>query len=114
MSAVLASPCPGAGPAAHRARVGVDVLRVQAAVVVHVLEGAGHVPAMAAGVAQLPGAVDEVLLAQHHQLPRAVEDEPLQGPRGAEGPAGPAVPLGEMGTAGMVTASPETRCRQML
>lgn len=83
------------------------MLRVQAAVLTHVLEGAGHVAAVAAVVAQLPRAVDEVLFAQHHQLPRPVEDEALQGPRGAERPARPAVPLGEMGGGGGVTASPK-------
>lgn len=78
----------------------------------HVLEGAGHVATLAAVVAQFSGAVDEVLLAQHCQLPRPVEDEPLQGPRGAERPARPAVPLGKMGTAGGSQHCPKTH--QML
>ena len=89
------------------------MLRVQATVFVHVLEGAGHVAALAAVVAQLSGAVDEVLLAQHHQLPGPVEDEPFQGSRGTEGPAGPAVPLREMGTAGGSWNHPKTHRRGM-
>lgn len=79
------SPGPPAFP--YHGRVGIDVLRVQATIVVHVLEGAGHVAAVAAVVAQLSGAVNEILLTQHRQLPGPVEDEPLQGPCGTERPA---------------------------
>lgn len=67
--------------------VGVDVLGVHATTVMHILEGTGHVATLATVVAQLPGAVDEVLLTQHCQLPRPIKDKSLQGPCGTECPA---------------------------
>lgn len=47
----------------------VGLLRVDAAVLLDVLEGAVHQTSAAAHVAVISGAVDQLLLAQRHQLP---------------------------------------------
>lgn len=73
--------------ATYGSQVGVGVLRVQAVVVLDVLEGLVHQAPVAALVAFGPRAVHQVLLAQRHQLARLAEVLALQGPRGAEGPA---------------------------
>lgn len=46
-----------------------------------------HVAAVAAKVSVLGGAVDKVLRAEVHQLPRGLGHQALQGPDSAEGPA---------------------------
>jgi len=78
----------------YSASVGVGVLRVQAVVVLDVLEGLVHQAPVAALVALGPGAVHQVLLAEGHQLASVPEVLALQGPGGAEGPAGTALALG--------------------
>lgn len=55
------------------ALVGVALLHVDAAVVLDVLEGVVHEAAVAAVVAVLRGAVDQVLLRERHQVPRLAE-----------------------------------------
>lgn len=77
----------------YGSQVGVGLLGVQALVVLDVLEGLVHQAAVAALVALGPGAVDEVLLAEGHQLARLPEVLALQSPGGAEGPAGAALTL---------------------
>lgn len=70
----------------YLADVRVGRLRVDAAVVLDVLEGGGHVPSSAAAV--LRDAVHQVLRTEVHQLPRSLGQLALEGPGGAEGPAG--------------------------
>ena len=62
--------------------VGVALLRVDSPVVLDVLEGRVHVAAVASRVVVLlvPGAVDQVLLAQRDELSCLAEVLTLQGP----------------------------------
>ncbi len=71
----------------HRSQVRIRVLRVQALVVLDVLEGLIHQTAVAALVALRSGTVHQVLLAQRHQFACLPEVLTLHGSSGAEGPA---------------------------
>lgn len=70
-------------------RVGVGLIRVNPFIVDDVLESAGHETSAAAFVPVHHGAVNEVLGAQGHQLPRLQLHLGFQGSHGAERPARP-------------------------
>jgi len=70
----------------HLSDVRVDVLRVDAFVFLHVLEGIGHISSSAAVV--LRHAVHQVLGAEVQQLARHLGQLALEGPDRAEGPTG--------------------------
>lgn len=74
----------------HLSLVRVRRVRVDALVVVDVLEGFVHEAAVAAVVSVLSGTVHQVLGAEVHQLPGLLGQLALQGPDGTEGPAGAA------------------------
>ena len=73
--------------------VGVGLLRVDAAIVLDVLEGVVHEAAVAPVVPVRARAVHQVLLRERHQVPGLPEVLPLQRSRGAEGPAAAALAL---------------------
>lgn len=85
----------------YSASVGVGVLRVQAVVVLDVLESLVHQASVAALIALGSGAVHQVLFAEGHQCASAPVVLALQGPGGAEGPAGTALALGVGGVGGV-------------
>ena len=85
----------------YSAKVRVGVLRVQAAVILDVLEGLVHQASIAALVALWPGAVHEVLLAERHQCAGFPEVLALKSPGGTESPAGTTLALG--GKVGLTT-----------
>jgi len=81
------------GSDAHLSHVGVGILRVDPSVVDDVLESSGHETSAAALVPVHRGAVDEVLGAEGHQLPRLQLHLGFEGSHGAERPARPTGPL---------------------
>ena len=74
---------------AYLSRVGVGRIRVNPLVVDDVLESTGHETSTAAFVPVHHGAVNEVLGAQGHQLPRLQLHLGFEGSHGAERPARP-------------------------
>lgn len=74
------------GSLSYLSDVWVGLLRVNASVFLHILEGVGHVSSSAAVV--FCNAVHQILRTEVQQLPCLLGQLALEGPGGAEGPAG--------------------------
>ena len=73
--------------------IGIGVLGVEAAVLLHILEGVIHETAVAAGVVEFCRAVDELLLGERDELAGSAEVSRLERAGGREGPARAALAL---------------------
>lgn len=71
----------------HIAKVWIVISRANATVVLDILEGIVHQPAIAARIAILPGAIHKLLLTQTNQLTVLAEVLSFQCPCGTECPA---------------------------
>lgn len=94
----------------YSAQVGVGFLRVQATIVLDVLECLVHESTVAPLIALGPGAVHQILLAKRHQRARLPEQLALHGPRGAEGPARATLTLKSNATKVLGLATCLARC----